>query len=184
MRSASSDSKLKANEGTNMKNVTKICGEPLAGQHGFRALCCQQWGTEHSHHDLTAEMAVNRGLAIETPFKVGDVVTTLGTNGELQLTAGVRHVITEILPNGIHVFKRGCNGELCAVCKAEDLRFMSEFLFSALWQYDEETVMPFVKRVNCETVVEAVEHCMNDLASFHKVDPKDIRQYSVTRISI
>lgn len=162
---------------------TKICGEPLHGQYGFRALCCQPWGTEHSHNDMPAEEAVNRGLAIDTPFKVGDTVTTRGTNVELQLTEGVRHVITEILPNGVHVFNR-VDGTTCASCKAEDLRFTSEFVFTALWRYDDETVMPYVKRIHCETAVEAAEEGMNNLAQFHAVTPKDILQYSVTRISL
>jgi hypothetical protein len=38
------------------------CGEQLYGE-GMQATCTQPWGTEHTHHDLTAEQAVEAGLA-------------------------------------------------------------------------------------------------------------------------
>jgi hypothetical protein len=41
----------------------KPCGERLHGVNGFKARCTQEWGTEHSHSDHTAEEAAARGLA-------------------------------------------------------------------------------------------------------------------------
>lgn len=40
------------------------CGDLLYGQDGFRARCIQKWGTEHSHNDMTAELAVERSMAV------------------------------------------------------------------------------------------------------------------------
>jgi|SRR5688572_27332871 len=40
-----------------------ICGERLSDAGGFTAYCTAQWGTEHSHHDLTARGAVDAGVA-------------------------------------------------------------------------------------------------------------------------
>jgi len=41
------------------------CLETLRDRDDFAAVCIVQWGTEHSHHDLTARAAVAAGLALE-----------------------------------------------------------------------------------------------------------------------
>lgn len=37
------------------------CGEILTDPDGFTARCMVSWGTEHSHHDMTARESVTAG---------------------------------------------------------------------------------------------------------------------------
>ena len=41
----------------------KLCNERLYGVNGLVAVCQITYGTEHSHHDYTAEEAVKLSLA-------------------------------------------------------------------------------------------------------------------------
>ena len=43
------------------------CNELLVDTDGYQARCCQVWGTEHSHHDLTARAAAELDLAVCVP---------------------------------------------------------------------------------------------------------------------
>lgn len=46
-----------------MSNETKKCGEPLYTNGVLVARCACEYGTEHSHDDVTAEQAVIEGWA-------------------------------------------------------------------------------------------------------------------------
>lgn len=48
------------------KIVSKeLCGQLLSDEDGFKALCIQPYGVEHTHHDLSAKGAVAHGSAAE-----------------------------------------------------------------------------------------------------------------------
>lgn len=91
------------------------CGKTLTDADGYKATCARTWGTEHSHHDLTARQAVEAGLAL-APTTAGDLreggVDGDGTLVDFPVHGERRRDIGWVLRIGPRIDQGPCKGTM------------------------------------------------------------------------